>query len=305
MKKASKSSSPQKKRESQNKCSICNSKDIFHKFAKNHYKIFKCKSCGIEFVYPLPDHRVLEGYYANTSYHTGERYSTDKMTRGGIQIWEKRLQNIQSLGYRKGHILDVGCATGLFLRTAKNIGWTIKGLEISKNATATAKNLLGKDKIKQVDLLQFNTNDAFDVITMWALLEHVTEPLKYIQKITALLKPNGLLAFSTPNLHSLSRYLLKNQWKYYNPPEHLFYFTPKLLKEILFNNGFNRVWMKTNFNYVSLFQKDSTLLLLYKKYFIFRMTVKIILLPLHILCNLLRLGDTLEVFAVKANESFS
>ena len=285
-----------------NKCKICNSKDIYHKFSKNNYKIFKCKSCGIEFVNPLPSRQVLQDYYSKTSYHTGERYRTDKMTKGGTRIWVKRLKEIQALGYRNGHILDVGCATGLFLQKAKNAGWAIKGLELSKNAAETSKKLLGKDKIEQVDLLQFNTTDVFDVVTMWALLEHVIEPLDYIQKITELLKPNGLLAISTPNLHSLSRNLLRNQWKYYNPPEHLFYFTPKLLKEILFNNGYNKVRMKTNFNYVSLFKKDSTLLVLYKKYFIFRMIVKIILLPLHILCNLFRLGDTLEVFAIKGNE---
>jgi 2-polyprenyl-3-methyl-5-hydroxy-6-metoxy-1,4-benzoquinol methylase len=256
-------------------------------------------SCGVEFVHPLPSSDTIKKYYDSSKYHTGERYEPGKLTKKNTLTWDIRLKLIRSLGYEKGDIIDIGCATGLFLKVAETKGWNIKGLEISKNAAKIAKRILGQEKVQQVDLIDFNTQEKWDVATLWALIEHVTDPLKYLEKIGTLLRPGGLLALSTINRNSICRAARKTNWRYYNPPEHLFYFTLKSLSKILTRADFRIVKVKTTFNYKAIFKKQSKVLRFYEEYPVFRICIKLLFCPVLLMSKLFRSGDTMEIYAVK------
>jgi len=141
--------------------------------------------------------------------------------------------------YRQlGRILDVGCFTGKFLSAAKEAGWQVSGLEISKEAVQRAtRDQLGLD-IRQDTLLRtdFET-ETFDVVTMFDVVEHFQKPLPNLKKAAQLLRPKGLLYIETPNFNSISCYFLGKNWNVFFP-WHFYYFNARTIRHTLERTGF-------------------------------------------------------------------
>lgn len=280
-------------------CPICTSVKVEFKFLKNNFGLFNCSLCNVQFIHPLPNDKDLDKTYSDPSYHKESRYETNQQNSAFQKLWEKRLKKINSFGYQSGFLLDIGCATGNFLKIAKAQGWNIAGIEKSSNAAKIAKELLGNDNIHLTDLLTTNFNHQFHTVTAWALIEHVLNPLAYLKKMNDLLIEGGLLAISTPNTHSISRLVKKKKWRYFIPPHHLFYFNPKSIKKVLNLTGFEIIQIKTIFNYHTLFNNESFLNLLYQKKRFYRIWIKIIFYTIKIFSDFFHWGDTMEVYALK------
>jgi 2-polyprenyl-3-methyl-5-hydroxy-6-metoxy-1,4-benzoquinol methylase len=113
-----------------------------------------------------------------------------------------------------GRILDVGCASGLFLNLALNEGWSGAGLEPSETLSRKAQAVF-KDRAE----IQPRTLEqaalpphSFDVITLWDVLEHVPLPVIFLQQCHLLLKPGGHLFLNVPNLDSQQAKWLGSRW---------------------------------------------------------------------------------------------
>ncbi|QOI96779.1 MAG: class I SAM-dependent methyltransferase [Flammeovirgaceae bacterium] len=151
-----------------------------------------------------------------------------------------------------GRILDVGCGTGEFLNTMQNRGWDVTGVEPSSAAKARAEKLLQKQLFTTVDELSEN---GYDVITMWHVLEHIGGLNEVITKLRSLLKPGGLLCVAVPNYHAYDAQKYGSGWAGYDVPRHLWHFTINSMTGFLENNRFNllqTIPMKLDAYYVSL-----------------------------------------------------
>lgn len=207
---------------------------------KNNCDLYRCPSCRLVFVSPLPTETasIYEGdYFSGAEKGFGYvSYDEDKKTMAGI--FNGYLQKLEQLnGNRPGHLLDVGAATGYFLGLVKQRGWTGAGLEISDYAAAKgrAKGLDVKTGILGPDLFPAG---FFDVVSMWDVIEHVREPKKDLQTVASLLHPCGVLVINTPNGASLTARILGPRWHLLVPPEHLHYFNPRALSLLLQQSGF-------------------------------------------------------------------
>jgi 2-polyprenyl-3-methyl-5-hydroxy-6-metoxy-1,4-benzoquinol methylase len=157
---------------------------------------------------------------------------------------------------RSGSLLDVGCATGSFLSLAQAKGWECRGVEVSAFAAALARERTGCEIFcGRLEDAPFG-GSAFDVITMWDLLEHLPDPLQGLEKARALLKPSGLLLVNTPNENSLlrrvARVLYRGSGGWITAPVnrlyhryHLYYFATEALKTLLRQAGFELVEIDT------------------------------------------------------------
>ena len=126
---------------------------------------------------------------------------------------------------RPSRLLDIGCASGMFLRRAAADGWSVVGVEPSQQLSRLAKeNLDGRGEIIPTTLQTASlTGAAFDVVTMWDVLEHVPEPAEFLRTAASLLRPGGHLFVNVPDLDSLQARLLGARWPLLLP-EHLNYF---------------------------------------------------------------------------------
>jgi len=130
-----------------------------------------------------------------------------------------------------GRLLDIGCGNGYYLAVMKELGWEVAGIEIDPKAAEVAKS--------RFDILvhQGNLENApfddnyFDVITMSQVIEHVPDPVLFIQNAAKFLKPSGQMVVVTPKVQSLEHKIFSHNWYPLDPPRHLFLFTPKTLKK--------------------------------------------------------------------------
>lgn len=102
-------------------------------------------------------------------------------------------------------VLDIGCGGGILTESLSKSGATTTGIDMSGDAIHIAKQHAEKSNVKinyeliSVEDFAKKNPGAFDVITCMEMLEHVPNPLSIIQSAAQLLKPNGIIFFSTIN----------------------------------------------------------------------------------------------------------
>lgn len=204
--------------------------------------VLKCTNCGLVFVDPVPEPAWLAAHYDENYYADWTGAQQEKRLR----MWRKRLDTIERLSPR-GNLLDVGCATGTFLQLAQNSGWKVQGTEFSPYAASFARNLLKTD-IFCGHLMDAGHEDAsFDVVTCWHVLEHLPNPLQYLQEAHRILKSSGILVIAVPNVDDYImkiayRIVKRRPMKLYLPADrevHLFHFSAETLLMYLERTGFH------------------------------------------------------------------
>jgi 2-polyprenyl-3-methyl-5-hydroxy-6-metoxy-1,4-benzoquinol methylase len=164
----------------------------------------------------------------------------------------KRLAAIAKM-QEKGHLLDIGCATGAFLSHAKEQGWEVYGVEMIDSAASFCRDRLGLTVLSG-DLLETDfPKDFFDVVTLWSVFEHLYDPMATLKEIRRILKPSGLLALALPNLNSLDARWFGKAWVGYDVPRHLYILTDEVLQAMLAQAGFKIIQRRSFFGSQLLF----------------------------------------------------
>lgn len=128
-----------------------------------------------------------------------------------------------------GRLLDVGCASGLFLSRALKAGWNVTGIEPNEKLCEQARqNLGGNGQVLSTTLESAQLLGPFHAITLWDVLEHVPYPVNFLGQCRQLLHPEGRLFLNVPDLDSLQSRLLGHRWPLLLP-EHLNYFNRQSL----------------------------------------------------------------------------
>jgi 2-polyprenyl-3-methyl-5-hydroxy-6-metoxy-1,4-benzoquinol methylase len=223
-------------------CPICSStRHETIEEAEYPYRVLKCVECDMVYVHPLPDAEELSRHY-DAGYYFGW-ISVQKKTRE--RMWARRLKVIRRWA-EPGSLLDVGCGEGLFLEVAKNGGWQAEGTELSSHAADFASRRLQQPifcgEVWQADFAPRN----FNVVTMWHVLEHTTQPLRILSAVKGLLKPGGYLVLAVPNVNDFVMqvaYLFTKGHKQRlfslkDKEVHLFHFSEKTLRTLLTRAGF-------------------------------------------------------------------
>ena len=91
---------------------------------------------------------------------------------------------------------------------------------------------------KTLEEAKFKSN-SFDVVTLFDVIEHLPNPNATIKEIRRILKPNGLIAVTTPNIGSIPARLLGRNWEEIKRVrEHIYFFSEVTLKRMLESNNF-------------------------------------------------------------------
>lgn len=219
-------------------CPMCQSDKVYFYCEKRKYKLYKCNSCKLLYIYPVPE--SLSVY--DTAYFSGAKkgfgyidYDADKKPM--ISIFEKYLDIFKEQGFSGGRLLDVGCATGFFMEIAKKRGFQVCGVEVSE--FAAEKGRMNSLNIITGDIFTPKYPDNyFDVVTMFDVIEHVPDPKVALLEAKRILKNGGLLVVNTPDSESVWAKAWGSRWQLIVPPEHIHYFSPQSLSTYLKKNGF-------------------------------------------------------------------
>jgi SAM-dependent methyltransferase len=224
-------------------CDLCGSKDTLLLLTKRGFRLVKCAVCGLVYVNPAPDPTYLTAMYQAGGYYQAllETLERPEFVRRARQ----RLQVIQAEYGKKGALLDVGCAVGLFLREAADCGWQVHGIDVSHRMVQHARDSLGVDaRAGTLQESDFQPH-SFDVVTFFDSLEHMPSPASALKKAGQLLKPGGLLLATMPNIDGLLPRCTYNVlcrpfgiWEHPTPPDHLYEFSVDTITKLVERAGF-------------------------------------------------------------------
>ena len=219
------------------------------------FDVIECQCCGFRHAVPLPDPASLVEAYRE------EYYSEEKPTflarSAEDQAWAELFQNDRLeifealLGKERRRILDIGSGPGFFLKTAKDRGWTAKGIEPSRQAAAHAKNL-GLEIVEGFFSAETApTLGRFDVVHLNNVLEHLPDPIGLVSLARNLLEPGGLICINIPNdfspMQIAGQSAVKAEPWWVAPPHHLNYFDFDSAQRFLEKLGFKVVERTTSF----------------------------------------------------------
>lgn len=137
-----------------------------------------------------------------------------------------------------GRLLDIGAGYGFFLIAAEAHGWETVGIETSSHAAKIAqRHTRGSVFAGTLDNFQKQSDDVFDVVAMWDLLEHVDDPLMELRIVHKLLDEDGCLFIRTPNLQALEFGVFGADYHSLKL-EHLHLFSPTSISQLLTSAGF-------------------------------------------------------------------
>lgn len=222
-------------------CPACASSAGRDAYDVKGFRIRKCACCGSLYVRNVPGRSSLDQIYLDQEYYSLEDQSVQRL----LEEHRRRLGIIQRFS-RPGRVLDVGCATGLFLDEAAEAGYETFGIELSPRNAALAQ---GKGhKVFVGPLAKYvlsNPRDRFSLITCLDVIEHVESPLNFMQMLLAQLSVNGMLVISTPNYSGVVAKVLGERDVFLMPPEHLNFFTFAGLLSLAKDAGLSPVYETT------------------------------------------------------------
>lgn len=213
-------------------CILCGKKNHRKLYDIKSYSINKCNNCGLISTFPTPSQKELDRYYQKFSFDDG--FSFEKNLRIDAR---RSLRNLKKIGFTNGELLDIGCGAGFFIDEAKKSGWKVTGIDSAKKPVEYARQKL-KLNVIQKDFKEYKTHQRFDIVSLQQVIEHLSNPNDVLKKMRRLLRKDGIVCISTPNINSWLHKILKERFNYFIPPEHLIYYSPKTLRKVLEKNGF-------------------------------------------------------------------
>ncbi len=199
--------------------------------------VYVCRICGLSRTVPRHTAAATELY--TPDYHRQHSYLADPLNE---RVARMRLDMLHRLKPATRTFLDVGCATGYAVQIARDYGWESYGTDISEFATDYARRERHLTGIYTGSLIEARLpSHHFDIIYCHHVLEHLPDPLENLREMHRLLKPEGILFISVPNLHSVKHWLRGNAWY---TPYHLYNYDAGTLRRMIEKAGFRilKLW---------------------------------------------------------------
>jgi len=229
-------------------CPVCGSANLENKLqARDHtvsnelFWIVECKDCSLRFTQDVPDDVDIAPYYKSDEYISHSNTKKGLVNRLYHVVRKRTLAQKRKLvhkatGLDNGNLLDIGSGTGAFIHEMKEHGWKTTGLEPDSDARRIAKDSYNVE-LDESGLLYRLPDDWYDAVTLWHVLEHVHDLQGYVQKLKAVLKPEGKLIIAVPNYTALDESIYKGWWAAYDVPRHLYHFSPRSMQTLMEKNG--------------------------------------------------------------------
>ena len=237
-------------------CYVCESEesDQFRTFdypdlkLEGSFHLRRCKNCGLVFNSPRLT-RESGAILYDTDYYVFDA-ETNSEYREEARRDFSRVIAVSKPGSR---LLEIGCARGHLLTLAQQKGYDVRGVEISEYASKIARASGIPIFTGTLEQTSFEES-SFEVIVAQDVLEHVHNPLIFLEIICRYLTKDGLLILETPNIASIFAWLGGKKWIGFNQ-YHIFLFSPKTLIRLSLKAGLDVVNLETA--EANLFSLDS------------------------------------------------
>jgi ubiquinone/menaquinone biosynthesis C-methylase UbiE len=200
-------------------------KDLTHRVSDIEFPVVRCRRCGIVYVNPRPTKEAIHSYYPTEFYEIMDKETVLEHKRSQLEAKFELVKHIDS-----GRLLDVGCGKGEFLYFMQGKGWLVKGVEFSSKPPNMFEQAIFYGELDEAN---YPVN-SFDLVTIWAVLEHVYDPLRTLKEINRVLIPGGTIVLLVTNFNSVPARFMRHD----DIPRHTTLFSKRTIAKMLTLIGF-------------------------------------------------------------------
>jgi len=211
-----------------------------------HYRIVRCRKCGLIFSNPVLSNTTLNRLYKESKVTYSEQISDLTKTYGNY------LKSLENYGVKKEKFLEIGCGNGFLLTEAMKQGYkNVYGVEPSSEAVKKAPKEI-RNKIKN-GIFKNNLfpRNFFDVVCFFQTFDHIPNPNMFLKDCFKILKPGGYILAFNHNTGSFQASILGEKSPIIDI-EHTYLYNFKTMRMIFINNHFQVIFSKPALNINSL-----------------------------------------------------
>ena len=196
-------------------CPACRSEASDFQFVSlDQYPYHACRVCGTWFVPLMIDDGLMAAYFARVpearrlsdAMMSGRDVRTRDSDRERFGQYFALLRPLLAEG-QPVRYLDIGCGVGHSVEQAAELGWDARGEELNEVAVATAQ-AQGRNVVRPG---ASDTGAAYDVVSLFETLEHVTDPDQVLAHVARSLAPLGMVVITVPNRSSFEISVLRER----------------------------------------------------------------------------------------------
>lgn len=232
-------------------CPLCGSASAAYRYTLADYymrrfdveaTLVQCSHCGLVYQNPRPTPAEMDAHYPPeyAPYQSGRGPRPGRLLQLAYDYGMRKRGRFVTRHKQAGTLLDIGCATGVFLDAMRRQGhWELHGVEVNPDVAEVAR------RDHRLDVFAGTLEEAaypdnhFDVVTLWDVLEHLHDPAATLREIHRILKDDGIVVIRVPNLASWDAQWFGRYWAGYDAPRHLCVFSPQTLACMLAGAGFS------------------------------------------------------------------
>lgn len=227
-------------------CPVCSGTDlqkfktIAHDSKSTAYvDVVECNTCSFAWQYPLgrTEDESIEHFdfnYQSDGVGTSDYFNSERKK----QIVSLELDFVSNIPFDGNRLLDFGAGAGFFAKHALENGYEVTAID----PTLDVQGLGSHQNLKAIrgGIDSLDSDQKFDVITMWDVIEHLPSPFIVIEELCKHLEEGGWLVIETGNYKSLDRLNGGNKhWIY--QLDHRWYFSPESVAHFLGDLGFSEL----------------------------------------------------------------
>jgi len=206
------------------------------------YGVRSCLRCGLAKTVPHPPQETLDRLYSSGFYAAPSApLSPLRSVASTLFTWHKYLSVPGWVRRQRAALLDVGCGKGRLMQLFWRSGWAVTGIDTRPcvDVPASPQRRDGSFEIIEDDFLAHDFAErTYNLVLCAHVLEHTDKPMEWLSKIRSLLKPDGHLVISMPNVASLQSRFGKGRWFHLDLPRHLLHFNEASVRKMLAKTGF-------------------------------------------------------------------
>jgi 2-polyprenyl-3-methyl-5-hydroxy-6-metoxy-1,4-benzoquinol methylase len=218
-------------------------------FGRRNFVVLECRACGTHRILPkaLADQASAETLY---NVYEGADVLDSHRDKAAAKALE-RLTRVKVPFAKDKSVLDVGCGSGLVLESVcKAFGCIGHGIDVDRRRIERAK-AFSRHTTFECGLFDAEKLDRkYEILVSIAVIEHVVDPVAFLQQFNSALPVGGSLFLLTPNARSLNYRVLRSWWReLLSIGEHIYLFTPESLEACAAKAGFRLVKFSSDFDW--------------------------------------------------------
>ena len=218
--------------------------------SRSWFEFSRCRACGLVYLDPPPSGDALRTYYENYLPHRGSgawgRFArfVDAGQRATDRARVRLARQVVALDHRHA-VLDVGCGRPTFLEALRaRTGARAVGFDWSSAGWTAAGDDWRGLELHEGELDGVAVDGAFDLITLWHVLEHLDAPVRTLEMLRGRARPGASIVVEVPDVESLTARMQGAGWAGFHTPRHMAAYSARTLAGVLERAGWRDVQVR-------------------------------------------------------------